>query len=183
MSGPSPLPWFAFSLTLAPELFRERLPDTSLPSLPEGEPVEALDVELVHDVPSQHWRGRVARLVNAPGQRVPGLLRSVDPAWWPQVARVERVLSLASHERPVRVRTASGAIVSARTFTPPPARRPAPGGGDVSVSFLVALAQAAEHTRLPPGYVERLQAEAHLVQTVQRAHSQRLDKPLGEPPE
>jgi hypothetical protein len=42
------------------------------------------------------------------------------------------------------------------------------------VEFLVAHARAAERAALPPAYVERLQAEAHLVQTVQRAQAQRI---------
>ena len=177
MSGPPPLPWFAFSLTLAPELFRERLQSVPLPALPQGELAEALDVDLVHDVPSRGWHGRVARLVNAPGKRVLGLLRPLAASDWPQVARVEKVLALASLERPVQVRTASGTLVSARTFTPPAARRPSPDEGEISVPFLVALARAAEHAQLPPGHVERLQAEAQLVQTVQRAQAQRLTRP------
>lgn len=173
--GPTPLPWFAFSLALAPELASERLRGVSLPSPPEGELAEALDVELVYDVPSAAWRGRVARLVDAPGQRVPGRLRAMPPAAWPLVTRVEKVLAGATLERPVRVRTASGALFSARAFTPPAPSRPP--RSPVSVAFLVALARAAEHAKLPADAVERLQAEARLVQTVQRARSQRVRQP------
>lgn len=177
MPGPSPLPWFAFSLTLAPELFRDRLPGMVFPSLPEGELAEALDVDVVHDVPCPGWQGRVVRLVDAPGQRVLGRLRPLVGSEWSQVVRVEEALGLATLARPVRVRTASGALVSARTFTPPPPRNPPRDDEPVSVPFLVALAQAAERAQLPPGHVERLQAEAHLVRTVQRAHAQRLTQP------
>ncbi|MCY1074801.1 gamma-glutamylcyclotransferase [Archangium lansingense] len=173
--GPTPLPWFAFSLALAPELASERLRGVSLPSFPEGELAEALDVELVYDVPSAVWKGRVARLVDAPGRRVLGQLRTLPPPTWPLVARVEKVLAEATRERPVRVRTASGALISARAFTPAAPRHPA--RGPVSVAFLVALARAAEHAKLPADEVERLQAEARLVQTVQRAQAQRVRQP------
>jgi hypothetical protein len=104
-SGPTPLSWFALSLALAPELASERLQGSPVPSLPEGELAEALDVEFVYDVPSAAWNGRVARLVDAPGRRVPGRLRAMPPPTWPRVARMEKVLAQATHERPVRVRS------------------------------------------------------------------------------
>ena len=170
----APTPWFAFSLALAPELLPERLPGPPLPALPEGEVAEALDVDLVYDVPAQPWEGRVARLVAAPGKRVVGRVREVPPAVWPQVARLERALALASQERPVQVRTASGVVVTARAFTTPTPR--VRGQGLVSVPFLVALARAAEHAKLPAPYIEKLQAEAHLVQRVQDAHAHRLTR-------
>jgi hypothetical protein len=72
----------------------------------------------------------------------------------------------------VRVRTATGAVLAARAFTPPPPKH-APQGG-ISVEFLVAHARAAERAALPATYVERLQAEAHLVQKVQKAQADRL---------
>ncbi|WP_224240694.1 gamma-glutamylcyclotransferase [Hyalangium gracile] len=171
MTGTSALPWFAYSLSLAPDVARERLRNMPVLALPDGELAEALEVELVYDAPAPDWGGRVARLVDAPGRRVLGLLRRIPPPGWPLVARLEATLSLAAEERPVRVRTATGAVLSARTFTPP-----APGympPGPVSVEFLVAHARAAERAALPASYVERLQAEAHLVQTVQRAQAQR----------
>jgi hypothetical protein len=164
--------YFSFSLTLAPELTRERLQAVTFPALPVGEVAEALDVSLIHDVPSPDWDGRVARLVDAPGQRIPGLLRTLSPQEGAALARLEQRLALATVEREVRVRTASGAQVTARAFTPP-AVNPAPRG-PVSVSFLVALARAAERAGLPADYVERLQAEAHLVQSVQRAQADKL---------
>ena len=172
MPGPAPVPWFAFSLSLAPGLVRERLQGVLPPAVPEGEVAEALDVELVHDVLAPEWEGRVARLVESPGRSVTGRLRAVPAPLWPQVAALEERLALATHERPLRVRTASGALVSARAFTPPAPARPAVG--PVSESFLVALARAAESAKLPADYVTRLQAEAQLVQTVQRAQAQRL---------
>ncbi|MFL5346241.1 MAG: gamma-glutamylcyclotransferase [Hyalangium sp.] len=172
MSGTPPLPWFAFSLSLAPEVARERLRNTPVLELPEGELAEALDVELVYDAPAPDWGGRVARLVDAPGRRVMGLLRRMPAQVWPLVARLESTLASAAEERPVRVRTATGAVLSARTFTPPAPRHAPPG--PISVEFLVSHARAAERAALPATYVERLQAEAHLVQRIQKAQSERI---------
>ena len=174
-SDSAPLYWFAFSPALAPELWPERLEGAALPALPEGELAEALDEQLVHDVPSEAWGGRVARLVEAPGQRVMGRVRAVPASGWSQVARVERALAQATQARGVRVRTASGVLVSARAFTS--VASAVPTSSEVSVAYLVALARAAEHARLPPPYVERLQAEAQLVQRVQGAHAQRVSRP------
>jgi hypothetical protein len=172
MSGTPPLPWFAFSLSLAPDVARERLRNTPVLTLPDGELSEALDVELIYDAPAPDWGGRVARLVDAPGRRVMGLLRRMPAQAWPLVARLEATLALAAQERTVRVRTSTGAVLSARTFTP--AAPPHPAQGPISVEFLVAHARAAEHASLPAAYVERLQAEARLVQTVQRAQGERI---------
>ena len=172
MSGPAPLPWFTFSLTLAPDLVRERLPGAALPAWPEGEVVEALDVEPRYDVEVPAWGGRVARLVNAPGQRLTGRLRALPASGWPEVAEWEARLVGATFERPVRVRTASGSVIPARTFTPPASSPPATG--PVSEAFVLALARAAEQAKLPADVVTRLQAEARLVQLVQRAQAERL---------
>jgi hypothetical protein len=172
MSGPAPLPWFTFSLTLAPSLVRERLPGVALPSWPEGEVVEALDVEPRYDVEAPDWGGRVARLVNAPSQRVTGRLRLLPATGWAQVAEWEARLAGATLERPVRVRTVSGSVISARTFTPPTPGQPAQG--PVSEAFVVALARAAEHAKLPADVVKRLRAEAQLVHAVQRAQAERV---------
>ncbi len=171
MSGTPPLPWFAYSLSLSPEVARERLRNTPVLELPDGELAEALDVELVYDAPAQDWGGRVARLVDAPGRRVMGLLRRMPAPVWPLVARLETALALAAEERPVRVRTATGAVLSARAFTPP-APKHAPQG-PISVEFLVSHARAAERAALPATYVERLQAEVHRVQRIQQAPSNR----------
>jgi hypothetical protein len=172
MSGTAPLPWFAYSLSLAPDVARERLHNTPVLALPDGELAEALDVELVYDAPGRDWGGKVARLVDAPGRKVMGLLRRMPPQVWPLVARLETALALAAEERSVRVRTATGAVLAARTFTPPDPGQLAPA--PVSVAFLTAHARAAERAGLPVEYVERLQAEARLVQRVQKAQSERI---------
>ncbi|WNG20870.1 gamma-glutamylcyclotransferase [Cystobacter fuscus] len=170
MSATPSYVWFSFSLALAPGLTRERVQGALLPELPEGEVAAALDVDLLYDVPAPDWGGHVPRLVDAPGRRVMGRVRVMPLESWPQVAKLEETLSLATGERPVRVRTATGAMLSARAFTPPP---PVPSPGLVSESFLEALARAAEHAKLPTDYVSRLQVEARLIQAVQRGHARR----------
>ncbi len=162
--------WFSYSLALAPGLARERLEGTLLPQLPEGEVAAALDVDLLYDVPAPDWGGHVPRLVDAPGRRVMGRVRVMPLESWPQVAKLEEALSLATSERPVRVRTATGAMLSARAFTPPPTES---SPGLVSESYLEALARAAEHAKLPTDYVSRLQAEARLIQSAQRGQARR----------
>lgn len=170
MSATPSYVWFSFSLALAPGLTGERVQGAPLPALPEGEVAAALDVELLYDVPAPDWGGHVPRLVEAPGRRVMGRVRLMPLESWPQVAKLEEALSLATRERPVRVRTATGAMLLARAFTPPPTE---PSPGLVSESYLEALARAAEHAKLPTDYVSRLQAEARLIQAVQRGHARR----------
>lgn len=180
---PSPRPWFAFSVDLAPVTARERLPGLPAPPvLPEGEQVEALDVDVVYDVPSLAWGGRVARLVDAPGKRLPGLLRRVSPETWEVLARLEVTLAEATTSRSVKVRTAGGAVLSAHAFTPP--TRTGPASGLISEAFLVTVATAAERAGLPQDYVERLQAEARIVETLQqaKAEAQALGSAPGKKP-
>ncbi|RYZ41070.1 MAG: gamma-glutamylcyclotransferase [Myxococcaceae bacterium] len=161
-------PWFAFSLDLAPAAASRHLHGLPpVPDFPEGELVEALDVDVVYDIHVPNWGGRVARLVDAPGHQIMGRLRSVDAESWPVLARLETALALANEERPVRVRTASGDVVEALAFTP--AARNITTQGPVSEAFLITLAVAAERARLPAAVVEKLQAEARIVHAVQHA--------------
>lgn len=168
-SGPvASRPWFAFSLDLAPAAASRHLHGLPpVPDFPEGELAEALDVDVVYDVHVPNWGGRVARLVDAPGRRLYGRLRAVASAAWPALARLETALALATEERLVRVRTASGAVVEAHAFTP--ADRDTSSQGPVSEAFLITLAVAAERARLPTPVIENLQAEARIVHTVQHA--------------
>ncbi len=164
----APRPWFAYSLDLAPVTAHERLP--GLPPIPdvlEGELAEALDVDVVYDVASAAWGGKVARLVDAPGRKLPGMLRRVDAADWDALARLESAMAGASDVRQVKVRSFTGAVLTATAFTPPTPATPAQGA--VSESFLVTLALAAEQAGLFPEHVERLQAEARIVQALQKA--------------
>ncbi|WP_426754166.1 gamma-glutamylcyclotransferase [Myxococcus sp. Y35] len=168
-AGPTaPRPWFAYSLDLAPVMARERLP--GLPPIPdvlEGELAEALDVDVVYDVASAAWGGKVARLVDAPGRKLPGMLRRVEPEDWDALSRLEAALAGATAVRPVKVRTFTGAVLTAYAFTP--AAPATPAQGLVSESFLVTLALSAEQAGLSPDHVERLQAEARIVQALQKA--------------
>nr|AYM52863.1 hypothetical protein [Myxococcaceae bacterium MCy9487] len=168
-SGPTASrPWFAFSLDLAPTTASPHLHVLPpVPDFPEGDLAEALDVDVVYDVHVPNWGGRVARLVDAPGHRILGRLRSVAAESWPALARLETALALATEERPVKVRTASGAVVAAHAFTP--SAQGASPQGPVSEAFLITLAVAAERAHLPADVVEKLQAEARIVHAVQHA--------------
>ncbi|AEI69066.1 hypothetical protein [Corallococcus macrosporus] len=165
---PASRPWFAYSLDLAPVIARERLP--GLPPIPDvlgGELAEALDVDVVYDVASAAWGGKVARLVDAPGRKLPGMLRRVPPEAWDALARLESSMAGATEARPVKVRTFTGAVLTAQAFTP--AAPTTPAQGVVSESFLVTLALSAEQAGLSSEHVERLQAEARIVQALQKA--------------
>ncbi|WP_223638692.1 gamma-glutamylcyclotransferase [Corallococcus sp. EGB] len=168
-SGPvASRPWFAFSLDLAPAAASRHLHGLPpVPDFPEGELAEALDVDVVYDVHVPNWGGRVARLVEAPGHRLSGRLRSIATESWPVLARLETALAFAAEERPVKVRTANGTVVDAHAFTP--AARNTSTQGPVSEAFLITLAVAAERARLPAAVVEKLQAEARIVHAVQHA--------------
>lgn len=170
---PAPRSWFAYSLDLAPVIAHERLP--GLPPIPdvlEGELAEALDVDVVYDVASAAWGGKVARLVDAPGRKLPGMLRRVPSDAWDALVRLESAMAGATDVRQVKVRTFTGAVLSAQVFTPPTPATPAQGL--VSESFLVTLAQSAEEAGLSPDHVERLQAEARIVQALQQAGPEAL---------
>jgi hypothetical protein len=173
MTSPEILQWFAWSVTLAPELAREQLRGIeTTPALGPGELVEALDVDLSYDVPHPGWGGRVARLVDAPGRRIQGVCRRVPSEDVEAVARLEAALGLATEWRRVRVRTGAGGMLEAVAFSPPATGLTT--DGLVSESFLTTLALTAEKAGLPAEYVQRLQAEAQIVSTVQRAHATRL---------
>lgn len=127
-------------------------------SLPEGEVVQALDLELVFDFPSRWWGGRVAGLADEPGAVVFGRLFEVSGADWPILEHKEGAVTGMSIEREVRVRRADGSVVSARAFTTNPAR--ARRDGPVSARFVEALVRGAEQAGLPATWIERLRAGA-----------------------
>ncbi len=162
--------WFVWSLALAPEVARAHLPGVpAVPVLKPGELVEALDVDLVYDVLHSGWRGRIARLVDAPGRTVWGRLKEVAPEAVDSMRQLEASLSQSTEARRVRVRTATGVLHTATALSAPAAYLTT--DGPVSEQFMTTLAIAAEKAALPPDYVDRLRAEAQIVATVQRASS------------
>ncbi|MGA9525822.1 MAG: gamma-glutamylcyclotransferase [Myxococcaceae bacterium] len=146
---------------------REQPRGSGPPPVPEaGEVAEALDVDLVYDVLHPDWGGRIPRLVEAPGHRLWGRARPVPPEAVSAVCRLEADLGRATEERRVRVRTAAGALSEAVAFSPPATGLSTEG--PVSERYLRALALSAERAGLPVDYVQRLQAEAQIVATLQQ---------------
>ena len=152
--------YFAFSPFLepaAPEPWRK---------LPEGKVAEALGVDLLFNLPSAKWGGRIAGLTQAPGQSVFGYLYRVRAEDWPLIQELEGVKSNERVELPVRV-ACEGQHLEATAFSTHPGR--ASTSGAVSQDFADALARGAEVGGLPKAYADRLKAEALILQRVQAA--------------
>ena len=122
--------------------------------LPEGEVVEAIDLDLVYDFPSRWWGGRVAGLADVPGASVFGRLFEIAGKDWPIVEHKEGVITAMCIERRVHVRRANGEIVEASAFTTRPER--ASLDGPVSARFVEALVRGGTAAGLPAPYVARL---------------------------
>lgn len=158
---PSPTQWyFGYSPLLSPQAQAE-----AALRLPEGEVAEAVDVDLIFDRPSRAWGGRVAGLVHRPGQSVQGRLFAVPLEHWELLQRAEGLSAGECMERRVQVRTAEGRRVEAVAFTTHPQH--ASQQGPVSERYAQALARTAEAAGLPSRWVQRLQAEALLLERVQ----------------
>jgi len=134
------------------------LPPAKL-KLPKPVTAQLEGFDLVYDAFSKQWEGRVASLHKKPGSRVYGLLYKLTAA---QLKEVEK---WRADEEKIEVDVKAGARTKAVAFTTPKAKRTE--AGDVSQAFLSALAQGAEQAKLPKDYVERLKAEAAIVQRVQ----------------
>ncbi len=154
-SAPARL-YFAYSTILDRAAFEEWRQQHSYLEfeLPEGEVVEALDVDLVYDFPSRWWQGRVAGLVDRSGSSVFGRLFTIPGIDWPIVQHKEGAITAMCIERPVRVRGADGALHDAFAFTTNPQRRSVEG--PISPRFVEALIRGARAAQLPAAYVARL---------------------------
>lgn len=150
--------YFAYSTVLDRAAFEEWRTQHAYEffRLPEGEVVEAVDLDLVYDFPSRWWGGRVAGLVDAPGSSVFGRLFEIAGPDWPIVEHKEGAITAMCVERRVHVRRANGEIVEASAFTTRPER--ASTDGPVSDRFVEALVRGASASGLPAAYVARLQS-------------------------
>lgn len=160
--------YFAFSPLLDPAAF-ERWRQSSAFSrfqLPEGKIAEAVDVDLVFDAPSEKWRGRIAGLTRAPGKSVLGKLYRIRSEDWGAVQDMEGARAGERVELAVRVKV-DGQQVEAIGFATNPAR--ATTTGPVSEEYAQALARGAKAAGLPKAYVEKLEAEAMILERVQGA--------------
>lgn len=166
MTAPPPRLYFAYSTILDPETLTRWKAEHSLPSfqLPEGQVAEAQDVDLVFNLHSPRWGGRIASLVQAPGRSVSGKLFRIPDADWATVRRAEGAQGGSFQEMPVRVK-AGGQVVEAVAFASAADRTTLQG--PVSESYASTLARGAEAAGLPRAYWERLKAEAQILQRVQ----------------
>ena len=125
--------------------------------LPNGEVVEAIDVDLIYDFPSRWWGGRVAGLTDKPGAHVFGRLYEIAAVDWPIIQHKEGAITGMCGEREVRVKRASGESLMATAFTTRKER--ASTDGPVSARFVEALVRGATSAGLPAEYLERLKAK------------------------
>jgi cation transport regulator ChaC len=125
--------------------------------LPQGRAGEAVDLGLIYDFPSRWWGGRVAGLVDAPGQSVHGLVFAINEKDWPIIQHKEGVVTGMCVERPVKVRV-GGEMVDATAFTTNPQR--ASSDGPVSPRFVEALVRGAQAAGLPAAWIDSLKSSA-----------------------
>jgi gamma-glutamylcyclotransferase len=139
----------------------------------QGEVAEAIDVDLVFDVPSSKWNGRVGALVQRPSRSVFGKLiqaNDLSKLELADKAELAPAANAALKEIQIQVK-AGGKTITATALgsnTGSNTGAKAPNGNDpVSESYAKAIAKAAEAARLPAEYVTRLKAEAEILQRVQ----------------
>ena len=149
--------YFAYSLSLDPA-FRQ----AAKVDLKAGQPAELPAHELVFRASSSSWKGRIAGFERGSGS-VQGLLFEVPADAWPQVEAMERGLGA----QPVKVMVMSaGKSVEATAFVP--AAAPNDFQQPVSESFMARLLTAVNAAQVPEPYRTQLQAEALILEKVQR---------------
>jgi gamma-glutamylcyclotransferase len=158
--------YFAYSPVLEPAAFAAWRKSSAFPGfeLPEGRVAEAPELDLVFDLPSSRWGGRIAGLTRVAGRSVYGKLYRIRAEDWAAVQDLEGARSGDFVETTVKV-NAGGKQVEAIAFTTNPAR--ASTGGEVSEGYAEALARGAEAAGLPREYVNQLKAESMILQRVQ----------------
>ena len=125
--------------------------------LPTGELAAAIDVALAYDFPSRWWGGRVAGLVDQPGQSVFGRLFEISELDWPIIAHKEGGVTGMSVERPVKVKVGDK-VIDATAFATNPQRQSTEG--PISPRFVEALIRGATAAALPAQWVASLGASA-----------------------
>lgn len=151
--------YFAYSTILDREAFLEWRGQHHYEAfdLPKGEAGEALEVGLAYDFPSRWWGGRVAGLVDRPGQSVFGRLFEISEKDWPIIAHKEGGITGMSVERQVKVRVGDQQR-AATAFATNPSRVSAEG--PVSPRFVEALVRGATSAGLPTAWISSLAAAA-----------------------
>jgi gamma-glutamylcyclotransferase len=147
--------YFAYSTILDREAFVEWRGQHGYDAfdLPVGALAEAVDVALAYDFPSRWWGGRVAGLVDQPGQSVFGRLFEISEKDWPVIAHKEGGITGMSVERPVKVRS-GGQLIDATAFATNPRRQSSEG--PISPRFVEALMRGAKAAGLPEEWIAAL---------------------------
>ena len=160
--------YFAFSPFLEPVAFERWRKASAFPKLqlPEGKIAEAVDVDLLFNSPSEKWKGRIAGLTRSPGKTVLGKLYRIRAEDWSAIQDMEGARSGEFVELAIQVKV-DGRQVEAIGFATNPAR--ASTAGQVSEEYAEALARGAEAAGLPKAYVDKLKAEAMILERVQGA--------------
>ncbi len=125
--------------------------------LPKGELAEASDVALAYDFPSRWWGGRVAGLVDQPGQSVFGRVFEISELDWPIISHKEGGVTGMSVERPVKLKVGDK-FIDAIAFATHPKRQSL--DGPISTRFVKALVRGATAAGLPAEWIASLQAKA-----------------------
>ncbi len=125
--------------------------------LPAGAIAEAIDVALTYDFPSRWWGGRVAGLVDQPGQSVFGRLFEISELDWPIISHKEGGVTGMSIERPVKVKVGDQ-VLDAIAFATNPKRQST--DGQVSPRFVEALIRGATAAQLPAEWIRQLSTGA-----------------------
>ena len=147
--------YFAYSTVLDRAAFEEWRAQHGYDffTLPEGRLAEGVGLDLVFDFPSRWWGGRVAGLVDQPGQSVFGRLLEIEGKDWPIVQHKEGAVTGMCVEREVTVKV-DGRELAATAFTTNPDRRRM--DGPISDRFIEALVRGARAAGLPEGYTNRI---------------------------
>lgn len=122
-----------------------------------GAPAVLHGYELVFDVESRFWGGRVADLAEAKDATVHGVLFEIPPPARDAILRKEGVPTGLSQEIDVTVE-ADGKTVQAKAFVARPEKRVEPG--PASGRLLAFLIEGAQERGLPPEWVDALRKHA-----------------------
>ena len=119
--------------------------------------------EMVFDVESKFWGGRVANLREREGGAVHGVLFEIPEEAKEAVLRKEGVATGLSQEIGVAVETAGKPPVAAHAFVARPERRGAPGAP--SARLMSYLIEGARERGLPQVWIEELHRHASAATT------------------
>ena len=129
-----------------------------------GVPAVLRGYQLVFDVESRFWAGRVANLAEDKDGEVHGVLFEIPPPAKDAVLRKEGVATGLSQELEVTVSTADGEV-SAKAYVARPEKKGA--AGPASGRLLAYLIEGARERGLPESWVAALQKHAESATPVQ----------------